>query len=116
MKINRILLSEEKPPLKGYSIQREKTLLNKNLIGYLTFNSSISIQSKSSIVYDDSFSCKNIPENSKISDKNQSKLLIFNNTTDSFDKIKKKKIIKNNINNKITNTKLVKQIKIRLKL
>ena len=105
LKINKILLSEEKMPSKGYSIQREKKLLNKNLIGYLTFNSSISIQSKSSIIYDDSFSCKNIPEKPKISDKNSSKLLIFNNMNDSIDKINKKKIIKNNINNKIKNIK-----------
>ena len=97
LKINRILLSEEKIPSKEFSIQREKKLLNKNLIGYLAFNSSISIQSKNSMFYDDSFSSKN----SKILDKNPSKLFNFNNKNNSIDKLNQKSFINNNIDKKI---------------
>ena len=107
-RFNILLQSEEKIISKGYSIQNDKKLINKNLIGYLAFNTSYSLQSKSSIIYDDSFSEKKIRENSKLSGLYPSKRLIFDNINDSIDKLNKKnnknnindKIIKININNK----------------
>ena len=106
------LLESEEKSSKRYSIQREKKLINKNLIGYLAFNSSNSIQSKNSIICDDSFSYKNNRDNSKLSELNPSKKLILDNINDSIDKLSKtnkinminNKRIKNDFNNIKNNT------------
>ena len=87
----KLLKSEDKSSFsKNSSIKREKKLINKNLIGYLAFNTSNSIQSKSSILYDDSFSYI-----SKKKDKNKDKEKDKqnNNINDSIDKLNKNKKI-----------------------
>lgn len=88
-KKDKILQSEDNIPSKGYSIQKEKKLINKNLIGYLAFNFNSS-NSKSSI--DDSFSYRNNRDNSRLSDINPSKALFFDNTNESIEKLNKKDI------------------------
>ena len=81
---------------KGYSIQNNKKLINKNLIGYLAFNNSNSLKSKNSHIYEDSFSYKKSLENSKIYDFNPTKKLIFEGINDSIENSgKKKKVIAN---------------------
>ena len=76
---------------KGYSIQRKKKLINKNLIGYLAFNNSNSIKSKNSHIYEDSFSYKKSLENSKINDFNPTRKLVFEGINDSIENSGKKK-------------------------
>ena len=81
---------------KGYPIQRNKKLINKNLIGYLAFNNSHSMKSKNSNAYEESFSYKKSLENSKINDFNPTKKLIFEGVNDSIENSdKKKKVIAN---------------------
>ena len=81
---------------KGYSIQRKKKLINKNLIGYLAFNNSNSIKSKNSHIYEDSFSYKKSLENSKINDFNPTRKLVFEGINDSIENSgKKKRVITN---------------------
>ena len=81
---------------KGYSIQRKKKLINKNLIGYLAFNNSNSIKSKNSHIYEDSFSYKKSLENSKINDFNPTRKLVFEGINDSIESSgRKKRVITN---------------------
>ena len=81
---------------KGYSIQRKKKLINKNLIGYLAFNNSSTMKSKNSHIYEDSFSYKKSLENSKNNDFNPTKKLVFEGINDSLESSgRKKKVITN---------------------
>ena len=107
-KLNLLLQSEEKKLSKDYFIENDKKLINKNLIGYLAFNTSNSLKSKSSIMNDDSFSYSKNRENSVLPSLYPSKRLIYDNMNDSIDKLNKnnnsnininEKIIKININN-----------------
>ena len=97
-KLNLKLESEEKNTYKKYSLQKEKKLINKNLIGYLTFYSLNSFHLKNSTINSDFSSDKKNKDknNTKALDLNTMKILGFKNLNDSNNILNKKNSYNNN--------------------
>ena len=96
LKLN--LKSEEKNTYKKYSLQKEKKLINKDLIGYLTFYSLNSFHLKNSTINSDFSSDKKNKDkdNTKTLDLNTMKRLVFKNLNDSNNILSKKNSYNNN--------------------